>query len=128
MWYFRTVLTMWYFRAVQTMWYFRTVQTMWYFRIVAYFVILVFHIIYFFIFTKLQYHHYQDCQVPSDSTSPTSHEDKIKLFYDIIINTMDIMKTWAGKIPGFCDLCKEDQDLLFKSASLELFVLRIAYR
>jgi hypothetical protein len=53
MWYFRTVQTMWYFRTVQTMWYFRTVQTMWYFRIVAYFVILVFHIIYFFYFYQI---------------------------------------------------------------------------
>lgn len=71
---------------------------------------------------------YSKFEVPSGSTSPTSHEEKIRLFYDIILTSMDILKAWAEKIPGFCDLCKEDQDLLFKSASLELFVLRIAYR
>ncbi|CAN0157964.1 unnamed protein product [Bubo scandiacus] len=34
----------------------------------------------------------------------------------------------GGKIPGFTDLPKTDQDLLFESAFLELFVLRLAYR
>lgn len=77
---------------------------------------------------NLDYSKFHQYQVPSGSTNPTSHEDRIKLFYDIILTSVDIMKQWAGKIPGFTDLCKEDQDLLFKSASLELFVLRIAYR
>ncbi|KAG7278727.1 hypothetical protein CRUP_023376 [Coryphaenoides rupestris] len=33
-----------------------------------------------------------------------------------------------SRIPGFPDLPKQDQDLLFESAFLELFVLRLAYR
>lgn len=41
---------------------------------------------------------------------------------------MEIIRGWAEKIPGFCDLPKPDQDLLFESAFLELFVLRLAYR
>ncbi|KAK7939504.1 hypothetical protein WMY93_002830 [Mugilogobius chulae] len=41
---------------------------------------------------------------------------------------MEIIRGWAEKIPGFCDLPKQDQDLLFESAFLELFVLRLAYR
>jgi hypothetical protein len=35
---------------------------------------------------------------------------------------------WAEKIPGFSELCKEDQDLLIQSACLEIFVIRFAYR
>lgn len=41
---------------------------------------------------------------------------------------MGIIRGWAEKIPGFSDLPKTDQDLLFESAFLELFVLRLAYR
>lgn len=41
---------------------------------------------------------------------------------------MEIIRGWAEKIPGFTDLPKTDQDLLFESAFLELFVLRLAYR
>lgn len=41
---------------------------------------------------------------------------------------MGIIGSWAEKIPGFSDLPKTDQDLLFESAFLELFVLRLAYR
>lgn len=41
---------------------------------------------------------------------------------------MEIIRGWAEKIPGFTDLPKPDQDLLFESAFLELFVLRLAYR
>ena len=41
---------------------------------------------------------------------------------------MEIIRGWAEKIPGFSDLTKPDQDLLFESAFLELFVLRLAYR
>ncbi|KAF8773474.1 putative nuclear hormone receptor HR38 like protein [Argiope bruennichi] len=35
---------------------------------------------------------------------------------------------FADKVPGFADLTKEDQELLFHSACLELFSLRLAYR
>jgi len=49
-------------------------------------------------------------------------------FYDVLLQTFDIIKVWAEKIPGFTDLCPEDQELLVQSASLELFILRLAYR
>lgn len=41
---------------------------------------------------------------------------------------MSIIRGCAEKIPGFTDLPKCDQELLFESAFLELFVLRLAYR
>ena len=49
-------------------------------------------------------------------------------FYDRLTGSMDIIRSWAHKIPGFASLPKHDQDLLFHSAFLELFVLRLAYR
>ncbi|NWY59683.1 NR4A2 protein, partial [Chionis minor] len=52
----------------------------------------------------------------------------IQQFYDLLTGSMEIIRGWAEKIPGFTDLPKTDQDLLFESAFLELFVLRLAYR
>jgi len=59
------------------------------------------------------------------------HEDDaehVQHFYDRLTGSMDIIRSWAHKIPGFTSLPKHDQDLLFHSAFLELFVLRLAYR
>jgi nuclear receptor subfamily 4 group A protein 2 len=39
-----------------------------------------------------------------------------------------VIRTFADKIPGFAELNRDDQELLFQSASLELFVLRLAHR
>lgn len=63
-----------------------------------------------------------DYQMSGDDTQ------HIQQFYDLLTGSMDIIRGWAEKIPGFTDLPKQDQDLLFESAFLELFVLRLAYR
>jgi len=65
---------------------------------------------------------------PTPEDSPTSTDEKVKQFYDILLSSIDVIKGWAEKVPGYSELCKEDQDLLFQSASLELFILRLAYR
>ncbi|KAJ3592111.1 hypothetical protein NHX12_007240 [Muraenolepis orangiensis] len=52
----------------------------------------------------------------------------VQQFYDLLTGSMEIIRGWAEKIPGFLELPKQDQDLLFESAFLELFVLRLAYR
>ena len=54
--------------------------------------------------------------------------EAITVFYNVIIHALDELKMWAEMKAGFADLCKEDWELLFQSAVLELFVLRIAYR
>ncbi|CAH1788403.1 unnamed protein product [Owenia fusiformis] len=61
-------------------------------------------------------------------TIDNSQGDMIQQFYEILIACLDVIKVWAEKIPGFTELCAEDQELLFQSASLELFILRVAYR
>ncbi|XP_064442632.1 nuclear receptor subfamily 4 group A member 2 isoform X9 [Mirounga angustirostris] len=63
-----------------------------------------------------------DYQMGGDDTQ------HIQQFYDLLTGSMEIIRGWAEKIPGFADLPKADQDLLFESAFLELFVLRLAYR
>lgn len=52
----------------------------------------------------------------------------IQQFYDLLMGSMSIIRGWAEKMPGFSELPKCDQELLFDSAFLELFVLRLAYR
>ncbi|XP_048835708.1 nuclear receptor subfamily 4 group A member 2-like [Brienomyrus brachyistius] len=63
-----------------------------------------------------------DYQITGDDTR------HIQQFYDLLTGSMEIIRGWAEKIPGFPDLPRQDQDLLFESAFLELFVLRLAYR
>nr|XP_020656813.1 nuclear receptor subfamily 4 group A member 2 [Pogona vitticeps] len=75
--------------------------------------------------TSLDYSRFQanpDYQMSGDDTQ------HIQQFYDLLTGSMEIIRGWAEKIPGFTDLPKQDQDLLFESAFLELFVLRLAYR
>ncbi|XP_020489849.2 nuclear receptor subfamily 4 group A member 2-like [Labrus bergylta] len=52
----------------------------------------------------------------------------VRQFYDLLTRSMEVIRGWAQKIPGFASLPKHDQDLLFYSAFLELFVLRLSYR
>ncbi|XP_069554421.1 nuclear receptor subfamily 4 group A member 2-like [Brachyistius frenatus] len=52
----------------------------------------------------------------------------VRQFYDLLTRSMEVIRGWAQKIPGFTCLPKHDQDLLFYSAFLELFVLRLSYR
>ncbi|XP_077303790.1 nuclear receptor subfamily 4 group A member 2 isoform X4 [Lithobates pipiens] len=75
--------------------------------------------------SSLDYSRFQanpDFQINGDDTQ------HIQQFYDLLTGSMEIIRGWAEKIPGFSELHKQDQDLLFESAFLELFVLRLAYR
>ena len=57
---------------------------------------------------------------------PTVHG--IRQFYEALVQSIEIVHNWVEKVPGFCDLRKDDQEILFKSAALEIVVLRMAYR
>ncbi|XP_068189036.1 nuclear receptor subfamily 4immunitygroup A member 1 isoform X2 [Antennarius striatus] len=52
----------------------------------------------------------------------------IKLFYDLLTASMEVIGKWAKDIPGFSEFCSEDQELLLESSFVELFILRLAYR
>ncbi|XP_032592492.1 probable nuclear hormone receptor HR38 [Drosophila grimshawi] len=81
----------------------------------------------------LDYTHYEE---PLDPLTPPivasalamSEADKVHQFYQLLTSSVDVIKQFAEKIPGYLDLTSEDQELLFQSASLELFVLRLSYR
>ncbi|XP_062237120.1 nuclear receptor subfamily 4 group A member 2-like [Platichthys flesus] len=61
--------------------------------------------------------------------SPVGDEAQhVRQFYDLLTTSMEVIRGWAQKVPGFTALPKHDQDLLFYSAFLELFVLRLSYR
>lgn len=72
-------------------------------------------------------HCYSKYEVPC-TKSEGCNEKTTQMFYDLITSSVNIIKAWSTKVPGFSDICQEDQNLLFKSASLELFVLRLSYR
>ncbi|XP_038049159.1 nuclear receptor subfamily 4 group A member 2-like isoform X2 [Patiria miniata] len=71
---------------------------------------------------------YDQFQLPDVSSSPPSTTDQLKQFYDNFCSSMEVLRAWARKVPGFSELCEEDQELLFQSSCLELFVLKMAYR
>ncbi|XP_035828305.1 nuclear receptor subfamily 4 group A member 2 [Aplysia californica] len=71
---------------------------------------------------------YSQFQLSKTDDPSGGREANIKGFYTILLQSMDVLRSWAEKIPGFSDLHKEDQELLFQSASLELFVLKAAFR
>ncbi|XP_059822511.1 nuclear receptor subfamily 4 group A member 2 isoform X2 [Hypanus sabinus] len=75
--------------------------------------------------SNLDYSRFQSNPEYQLSGGDTEH---IQQFYDLLTGSMEIIRGWAEKIPGYTDLPKEDQELLFESAFLELFVLRLAYR
>lgn len=69
-------------------------------------------------------------QYDETEVNPSQKEDAndIKQFYELLTSSMEVIRKWAKSIPGFCDFCPEDQELLLESAFVELFILRLAYR
>ena len=53
---------------------------------------------------------------------------KITQFYNLLTSSIDVIRIFCDRIPGIGDLSHKDRDLLFQSACLELFTLRLAYR
>ncbi|CAD6222482.1 GSCOCG00000987001-RA-CDS [Cotesia congregata] len=74
---------------------------------------------------NLDYSQYHEPGVPAPLVTDA---EKVQQFYNLLATSIDVIHNFAEKIPGFTDLLKEDQELLFQSASLELFILRLAYR
>lgn len=59
---------------------------------------------------------------------PEDDAQHVQQFYELLTRSMEVIRDWAKKVPGFSSLPKHDQDLLFYSSFLELFVLRLSYR
>ncbi|KAL7369801.1 hypothetical protein ABVT39_009391 [Epinephelus coioides] len=64
----------------------------------------------------------------NSESPPGDDAQHVWQFYDLLTRSMEVIRGWAQRIPGFTSLPKHDQELLFYSAFLELFVLRLSYR
>ncbi len=53
---------------------------------------------------------------------------KIQQFYSLLTSSLEVIRRFCDRIPGIGELCPADRELLFQSACLELFALRLAYR
>ncbi|XP_076313000.1 nuclear receptor subfamily 4 group A member 1-like isoform X3 [Tachypleus tridentatus] len=60
--------------------------------------------------------------------NPLTEAEQVQQFFSVITSSLEITRVFAEKIPGFLELTSEDRQLLFQAASLELFVIRLAYR
>lgn len=76
-------------------------------------------------FAKLDYSQYREPNIMEPSLSEA---EVIQQFYSLLTTSIDVIKVFAEKVPGYTELCPEDREQLFASARLELFVLRLAYR
>jgi nuclear receptor subfamily 4 group A protein 2 len=54
--------------------------------------------------------------------------DDIQQFFNLIASSMEICKKFCERIPGIGDINPGDRELLYQSASLDLVILRMAYR
>lgn len=67
----------------------------------------------------------------NESDTSLTHKadaEDVRQFYELLAASLDVIGTWAQRIPGFSEFCPEDQVLLLESAFVELFILRLAFR
>ncbi|XP_005353918.1 nuclear receptor subfamily 4 group A member 1 [Microtus ochrogaster] len=74
---------------------------------------------------KLDYSKFQELVLPHFGKEDAGD---VQQFYDLLTGSLEVIRKWAEKIPGFAELSSGDQDLLLELAFLELFILRLAYR
>ncbi|XP_013783222.2 nuclear receptor subfamily 4 group A member 2-like [Limulus polyphemus] len=71
---------------------------------------------------------YSKLRDPGSAESMPSEAEQVQLVFNLITSSIEIIRTFAEKVPGFTEFSREDQELLFQAAFLELFVLRLSYR
>ncbi|XP_075816829.1 nuclear receptor subfamily 4immunitygroup A member 1 [Microtus pennsylvanicus] len=74
---------------------------------------------------KLDYSKFQELVLPHFGKEDAGD---VQQFYDLLMGSLEVIRKWAEKVPGFAELSSGDQDLLLEWAFLELFILRLAYR
>merc|ERR1740128_1105127 len=80
---------------------------------------------------KLDYSQYQEMKEEELDTKAGLVEGetaRITQFYSLLTSSIDVIRVFCERIPGFGELCRQDREVLFQSSSLELFTLRLAYR
>jgi len=80
---------------------------------------------------SLDYSQYADLpeeELDSKAGVVAGEAARISQFYSLLTSSIDVIYKFCDRIPGFNDLCKQDRELLFRSACLELFTLRLSHR
>ena len=54
--------------------------------------------------------------------------DHARSIHQALLLSLEVIRHWAEKIPGFSELNKDDQNHLLETAFLQLFVARLGYR
>ena len=60
--------------------------------------------------------------------SHASGLDHARSIHQALLLSLEVIRHWAEKIPGFSELNKDDQNLILETAFLQLFVARLGYR
>jgi nuclear receptor subfamily 4 group A protein 2 len=80
---------------------------------------------------QLDYSQYRDLSEEDLETKSGLMETeaaRIAQFYSLLNASLDVIRAFCERIPGYGELIRPDRELLFQSAALELFTLRLAYR
>jgi nuclear receptor subfamily 4 group A protein 2 len=80
---------------------------------------------------QLDYSQYRDLSEEDLETKSGLMETeaaRIAQFYSLLNASLDVIRAFCERIPGYGELIRQDRELLFQSAALELFTLRLAYR
>ena len=75
-----------------------------------------------------QYCELSDEDLETKSGLMETEAARIAQFYALLNSSLDVIRAFCERIPGYGDLIRPDRELLFQSAALELFTLRLAYR
>ena len=67
----------------------------------------------------LQYVELQEEELESKERLIAVEAARISQFYSLLTSSIDVIFKFCDKIPGYNDLCKEDRELLFRSACLD---------
>jgi nuclear receptor subfamily 4 group A protein 2 len=73
---------------------------------------------------------YVDLNVAGDDSAvaAAAADARVRQFYGVLSSSLDCIRCFCDRVPGIGELSQTDRELLFQSACLELFVLRLAYR
>ena len=82
----------------------------------------------FIFISHFQYVEMQEEELDSKDRLIAVEAARISQFYNLLTSSIDVISKFCDKIPGYNELCKEDRELLFRSACLELFTLRLSHR
>ena len=80
------------------------------------------------VLSSLQYVNWTSEEQDVKDAMITNEAAKVQLLFGLLTSSIEMIRRFYERIPGIAELSSNDKDILFYSASLELFILRTAYR